>query len=171
MSLQKGTKTLLAATILSVGLTYGGVGASAVTTKFDKVQINLTYEQKQVGITEYSDTLRLKKVPYKKNGTTAKGFDASGFVQHVYGKFNVKLPRTSAEMQKVGKEVSKKNLKPGDLVFYNTTGKKTKKASFVGIYLGHNQISAVTVKKGVTIINLNDKYWSKLYLGAKRVIN
>ncbi|KMY56131.1 hypothetical protein AC623_08990 [Bacillus sp. FJAT-27231] len=106
-------------------------------------------------------------VPYKANGTTVKGFDASGYVQHVYKKFGVKLPRTSKDMFKAG--VKTTSLQPGDLVFYDTKNKTKKEVSFVGLYLGNQKFIAVTVKKGVSIQNMNDSYWKSKYMGAKKV--
>lgn len=107
--------------------------------------------------------------PYKWGGTTSKGFDASGYTQFVFKDSAAKLslPRTAKEQYQKGKAVAKKNLKEGDLVFFNTNGKDV---SFVGIYLGDNKFIAVTVSKGVTIQALTTKYWKDAYIGAKRVL-
>ncbi|OCA85517.1 hypothetical protein A8F94_11550 [Bacillus sp. FJAT-27225] len=112
---------------------------------------------------------RYSGTPYKWGGTTAKGFDASGFTQFVYKKSAAKitLPRSSKDQYKVGKAVAKKNLKEGDLVFFNTDGKGV---SFAGIYLGKNKFIAVTVNKGVSIQSMDTKYWKDRYVGAKRVL-
>lgn len=165
-------KGLAAASVLMAGLSFHSAGASAdvFTDTFGKLQPKLNVEQKLNVVIEYADALTHAKIKYKYGGTSEKGFDASGFVQHVYGKAGVKLPRTSAAMQQTGKTIQKKDLKPGDLVFFNTAGGSSKKASFVGIYAGHNQFFAVTVKKGVTVVKLTDSYWAKKYLGAKQVM-
>lgn len=107
--------------------------------------------------------------PYKWGGTSSKGFDASGYTQYVFKNSAAKmtLPRTAKDQYKVGKAVLKKNLKEGDLVFFQTSGKGV---SFVGIYLGDNKFIAVTVSKGVSIQSLNTKYWKDHYVGAKRVL-
>ena len=107
--------------------------------------------------------------PYKWSGTTPKGFDASGYTQYVYKKSaaNINLPRTSKDQYKAGKSVTKKNLKEGDLVFFNTDGKGV---SFVGIYLGKNKFIAATTSKGVSIQSMDLKYWKDRYVGAKRVL-
>ncbi|MGM7636777.1 C40 family peptidase [Bacillus sp. Hm123] len=136
------------------------------TTKAPAQQI--TKEQQTKNIIAYAK--KLKGTPYKQGGTTTKGFDASGYVQHVFAKNKVKLARSSAAMQKQGTNVALRKLKQGDLVFYNTTGKPSKKASFVGIYIGKNQFMGVSTKHGVTIIDMNNKYWKSKYLGAKRII-
>lgn len=59
-------------------------------------------------------------VPYVWGGTTPSGFDCSGFIQYVFAKHGINLPRTSAEQYNVGSSVSKANLKAGDLVFFTT---------------------------------------------------
>lgn len=107
--------------------------------------------------------------PYKWGGNTPKAFDASGFTQYVFktSAAKINLPHSSKEQYKLGKSVAKKNLKEGDLVFFNTSGKGV---SFVGIYLGNSQFIAVTVSKGVTTQSLNTKYWKDRYVGAKRVL-
>lgn len=104
---------------------------------------------------------------YVYGGTTTKGFDCSGFIGYVYKKAGVKLPRTSAAMYKTGKKVSKKNLKAGDLVFFNTSGKGV---SHVGIYIGNGKFAHSSSSKGVSVSKLNDPYyWGSKYIGAKRV--
>ncbi|OCA87079.1 C40 family peptidase [Pseudobacillus wudalianchiensis] len=128
----------------------------------------LTPEQQIKNITDYA--LKLKGVPFKVGGTTIKGFDASGYVQHVFGKYGVKLPRNSAEIYKKGVPVAKDKLKKGDLVFYNTTGKKGNTVSFVAIYLDKNQMIGVSTKSGVTIIDMNNNYWKTKFVGAKRIV-
>ncbi|MDQ0244819.1 hypothetical protein J2S09_002390 [Bacillus fengqiuensis] len=107
-------------------------------------------------------------VPYKYGGTTASGFDCSGFMQQVFKEVGVQLPRTAAEMYKTGTSVSKSNLQVGDLVFFNTTGKP---ASHAGIYIGSGQFIHASSSKGITISNLSDPYyWGPKYIGAKRVV-
>lgn len=121
---------------------------------------------------EVTEVAKLYKgAKYKWGGKTPKqGFDASGFTQFIYddSAADIKLPRTSKGQYKIGKAVSKKDLKEGDLVFFNTNGKGV---SFVGIYLEKGNFIAVTVSKGVSIQNMDSKYWKTTYVGAKRVLN
>ena len=77
------------------------------------------------------------------------------------------LPRTSAGMYSSGTSVSKRNLKAGDLVFFNTSGKGV---SHVGVYIGNGKFAHSSSSKGVSIAKLNDPYyWGSKYIGAKRV--
>lgn len=104
---------------------------------------------------------------YVYGGTSTKGFDCSGFIGYVYKNAGVTLPRTSAGMFATGESVSKKNLHPGDLVFFNTSGKGV---SHVGIYIGSGKFAHSSSSKGVSISKLNDPYyWGSKYIGAKRV--
>ncbi|KIL42530.1 hypothetical protein SD70_00125 [Gordoniibacillus kamchatkensis] len=103
--------------------------------------------------------------PYVWGGTKPGGFDCSGFVQYVYRRHGVELPRTSREMFAVGDDV--RELQPGDLVFFRTEGRN---ASHVGIYMGDNRFISATTSYGVHVANLNSTYWGPKYVGAKRVL-
>ncbi|WP_033543279.1 C40 family peptidase [Planococcus sp. CAU13] len=108
-------------------------------------------------------------VPYKWSGTTPSGFDCSGYVQFVFAKNGVSLPRTTGEMFNTGTSVSKSNLQVGDLVFFNTSGKGV---SHVGIYIGSNNFIHSSSSKGIMVSSINDPYyWGSKYIGAKRVKN
>lgn len=102
--------------------------------------------------------------PYVYGGTTTKGFDCSGFTQRVFSDLGIKLNRTSSSQYSQGTAVS--SLLPGDLVFFNTSGKGI---SHVGIYIGDNQFIHSSTSDGVIISGLGENYWSKRYVGAKRV--
>jgi len=106
-------------------------------------------------------------VPYVWGGSSPSGFDCSGFVQYVFGKHGISLPRTSREQYNVGTWVSKANLRPGDLVFYNTSGSGV---SHLGIYIGNGQFIHASTSKGVMISEISNSYWSARYYGARRVL-
>jgi murein DD-endopeptidase len=136
---------------------------SFVLTPIPQAEASVSWGQE---VTEVAK--RYVGTPYKWGGTTPKGFDASGFTQYVFKKSAAKisLPRTVKDQYKTGKAVQRKELKEGDLVFFNTNNKNV---SFVGIYLGKNTFIASTTK-GVRIQDLNLKYWNDRYAGAKRVL-
>ena len=115
-----------------------------------------------------STALSYKGVKYRFGGATPSGFDCSGFVMYVFDKNGVKLPRTADKQYEIGKRIqSKKDLKPGDLVFFETYEKG---ASHVGIYQGSGRFVHASSSRGVTITPLTDTYFGPRYLGARRVL-
>ncbi|MBD7984690.1 C40 family peptidase [Sporosarcina sp. Sa2YVA2] len=109
----------------------------------------------------------LKGIKYKYGGTTTAGFDCSGFIQYVFKKHDLNLPRTTSGMHATGVKVDKAELAAGDLVFFNTTGKGV---SHAGIYVGDGKFVHASTSKGVSVDALDDPYyWGKRYIGAKRI--
>jgi cell wall-associated NlpC family hydrolase len=109
--------------------------------------------------------LRFLGVPYVFGGTTASGFDCSGFVQHVFAMLGMALPRTADAQYDAGRPAIG-GPRPGDLVFFDTYGG----VSHVGIYLGHGQFVHASSSHGVEVSRLSESYWAARYVGAKRLI-
>lgn len=107
-------------------------------------------------------------VPYQFGGTTPSGFDCSGFIQYVFNKVGISLPRTSSEQYNVGVEVKREELKPGDLVFFKDTYKSG--ISHSGIYIGDDDFISATSSKGIAVASLNNSYWGPKFVKGKRVI-
>jgi cell wall-associated NlpC family hydrolase len=108
-------------------------------------------------------------IRYRRGGSSPEaGFDCSGFVGHVFREgLGLMLPRSSKEMSKSGEVIDREELRPGDLVFFNTMRKAF---SHVGIYLGDNQfVHAPRTGGRVRIEDLRDGYWMKRFNGARRV--
>jgi cell wall-associated NlpC family hydrolase len=108
-------------------------------------------------------------VPYKRGGNSEeKGFDCSGFVRYMYEKsVGLVLPRRAEEQAKVTEEINRSELKPGDLVFFNTMRRTF---SHVGIYIGDGKfIHAPRPGKSVRVDDMRDAYWQKRFNGARRV--
>ena len=122
------------------------------------------------GIEHIIDRARdLIGIRYRRSGDRPQtGFDCSGFVAYVYREgLGLVLPHRSREISKEGTPVGKDELKPGDLVFFNTMRRTF---SHVGIYLGdHMFIHAPRTGERVRIDNLQQHYWAKRYNGARRV--
>ncbi|MGZ8219559.1 C40 family peptidase [Methylomagnum sp.] len=112
--------------------------------------------------------LSLRGTPYVWGGESFEegGFDCSGFVQHVYKRHGIRLPRTARQMADALPALADQYRQPGDLVFFNTTGEPY---SHVGIYIGHDDfVHSSSAKHGVIVSNLNTPYWVDHFLGTRR---
>lgn len=106
---------------------------------------------------------------YVAGGSSPKGFDCSGFTTYVFKHFGISLNRASKGQIKNGVAVEKSKLQAGDLVIFNN--KSNSAIGHVGIYIGSGKfIHAANKKEGVTITELSMSYYSKRYVGARRVI-
>ncbi len=108
-------------------------------------------------------------VPYHYGGEShATGFDCSGLVAHVYREaFGIVLPHNTRAQSEAGTKITREELQPGDLVFYNTQGKPF---SHVGIYLGDGRfIHAPKTGSAVRVEDMHASYWAKRYSGARRI--
>lgn len=110
---------------------------------------------------------------YRFGGTTESGFDCTGFINFLFREeAGMTLPRSSREMINVQAPlVARNKLKPGDVLFFGTTGRRGR-VSHAGIYLGDDQFIHSSSRRsgGVRVDNLGDSYWSKTYIEAKRVL-
>lgn len=106
-------------------------------------------------------------VPYVFGGTSPYGFDCSGYVQYVFAKSGISLPRTADVQYEVGTPISTTDLVSGDLVFFSTY---TYGASHVGIYVGDGRFIHASSSRGVTVDSLGSSYWSSHYIGARRIL-
>lgn len=113
--------------------------------------------------------LTLLGTPYRYGGDEpATGFDCSGFVRYVFGKtLELQLPRRSEEIRKVGARTSLEDVRPGDLLFFNTLGQPW---SHVAIALGDGQFVHAPARGGqVRIERIEAPYWKTRFNGARRV--
>ncbi len=105
---------------------------------------------------------------YTRGGTSINGMDCSAFVQRVFRVFGIELPRTTREQYQVGYAVPRHSLRRGDLVFFKRGS--SHHPAHVGIYIGNNQFIHTSLKKGrVEVDNLENGYFSALFIGARRV--
>jgi len=115
------------------------------------------------------EAMSMLGIPYKYGGTSPDtGMDCSGLIQHIFKEaWGKELPRTAREMSHVGTKVDKKDLQPGDLVFFNTLRRRF---SHVGIYLGdHKFIHAPSTGSEVRIESMDIGYWKKRFSGSRRI--
>lgn len=113
--------------------------------------------------------LSLLGVNYRFGGTSPEsGLDCSGLVRHVFREtMGMMLPRRSEEISRAGADVGRQQLKPGDLVFFNTLRRAF---SHVGIYIGNNQFVHAPSSGGQVRVETMDKpYWLARFDGARRM--
>jgi len=103
---------------------------------------------------------------YRYGGKTVRGIDCSAFMQVISEfTFGWTLPRTAREQYLYMEGIRKEDLQEGDFVFFNTTGG----ISHVGMYLSNNKFIHSSSSQGVSIGDLNSQYWSKRFIGARRM--
>ena len=108
---------------------------------------------------------------YVLGGSGPSVFDCSGLTQYVYKQFGYTIRRTATQQLDNGVEVSKENLLPGDLVFFNSSGSSKARATHVGIYIGGGEfLHASSSKVGVIISSLNTPYYTRVYTTARRIL-
>jgi len=108
------------------------------------------------------------RTPYKSGGVDKNGIDCSGLVLAVYDDYNsTQLPRNTGKLYNKLKDVDHKKISYGDLVFFalNSSG-----VSHVGIYVGNNKFVHASKSRGVVIDSIKDKYYSKSFMGIRRVL-
>lgn len=109
-------------------------------------------------------------IRYVLGGNGNGGIDCSAYTMNVFRQMGINLPRTAAAQWRVGSPVSRRDLRAGDLVFFNTMGRT---ASHVGIYLGDGMMANANSYKGRTVVEplFSNSYWANRYDGARRVLN
>jgi cell wall-associated NlpC family hydrolase len=111
--------------------------------------------------------VRFVGTPYRRGGDTPGGFDCSGLVHYVFGLHGIGVPRSVAELQQAGARVTRRDLRPGDLVFFATAGPKI---SHVGIVIGDEQFVHAPSRRGtVRVEPLTSPYWARRYVTSRRI--
>ncbi len=116
-----------------------------------------------------SDQLvKWRGTPYRYGGLSRSGIDCSGFVYRTYReRFGIQLPRTTRQQSDLGTRIRKKDLLPGDLVFFKTGWGEG--GLHVGIYDTQNQFIHASTSRGVMRSSLNNVYWRKVFWQARRL--
>jgi len=127
-----------------------------------------TYLVKQLIYT----ALEYEGVRYKGGGTTRAGMDCSGLVTTVFKTFDISLPRSSFDIAKVGKKLSKNEIQKGDLMFFKTNGRSV--INHVGMVteVKSDEILFIhaSVQRGVIISSTKEPYYQRTFAQANRVL-
>lgn len=108
-----------------------------------------------------------KGTPYRMGGNTMRGIDCSGFARHIYSSlFSLNVPRSSREFMSTGQRIDKDELKPGDLIVFSPRSYPR----HVGIYIGNNKFIHASRNRGVSMADLDQRYWKRAFRMARRLI-
>ncbi|KWX70060.1 C40 family peptidase [Paenibacillus jilunlii] len=151
--------TIGLSTLMATGAGTAPVAAASVSSSTGQKIVNLG--KKYMGV----------RYEFGASTSSTRTFDCSSFTKYIFGKYGVKLPRTSSAQSKVGRAVSKANLKVGDLVFFSSGSRANgSNVTHVAVYIGNGKILHTYGSPGVTISDLNSGNWKRTYLKARRVL-
>lgn len=128
-----------------------------------KVRVYESSQEMRNSVVELSISLIGK--PYALGGKGPEKFDCSGLIYYVFKSVNINLPLSTDKLVKVGIEVSRENLMPGDLVFF-----KIQKDLHAGIMINKDEFIHASKSKGVAVDSLRSFYWEKNVFTFRSVI-
>ena len=163
---------VLVSLLLASSLFVGGMTAPSAAESIRKPEEQQSFFERYTNAAQdvILQGLKLVGVRYRWGGNDEdSGLDCSGFVRLVFkDSTGTSLPRTAREMSEVGQQVDANQLKPGDLVFFNTMRRTF---SHVGIYLGDNHFLHAPRKGAeVRVESMDSSYWMTRYNGARRIL-
>jgi len=117
----------------------------------------------------YAEASMWLGTPYRYSGTTRNGIDCSGLVLRIFKNvYNKNVSRSTSGLEKDARNISKKNLKAGDLVFF-ATGSNKKKITHVGIFLKDGYFVHSSTTRGVIISHLTEDYYRQRWKKGGRL--
>lgn len=144
---------------------------SSIIKKYSTKENNKNLTPEQISGREkiLMEIIKYIDTPYQYGGNTQDGIDCSAFTQSVFDKtLSIELQRSARDQYQEGNEVGDKDdLQFGDLVFFNT--RRRVKPGHVGIYIGNHLFAHASSRNGVTVSSLDEDYYSKRFMGARRV--
>ena len=163
---------LLRLLLVALPLLASCAGPSGQSRNVDAIETPITAKREPADRAEelVFFALAFLDVNYRYGGTDPQtGWDCSGYVLHIFKNgIGVTLPRTSVAMSERGESIRRTELKPGDLVFFNTLKRAF---SHVGIYIGDNRfIHAPSSGKAVQISDMEARYWAQRFDGGRRIV-
>lgn len=133
-------------------------------TKYNKVTAT-TGKAKKV----LKEAHRFMGTPYKYGGTTRRGMDCSGLLLNAYKAANIDLPRVSRDQAESGRKIRLAKVKPGDALFFKTSGSKINHTGIVDHIVGDEVFFIhASSSRGVMVSSLENSYWKKRFVKAVR---
>lgn len=163
--------------------TVGYIAKSQIVHRDDKYYVNCDAESEHtrwMTYTDHAEVLALRHSltalarkqlgsRYVLGGSRPGTFDCSGLTYYLYGKHSIGLHRTASQQLQDGIVVSREGVQVGDLIFFREPGTVTA-ASHVGIYIGNNKMIH-SASAGVIVTDLDEGYYLRNYLCARRIVN
>lgn len=113
-------------------------------------------------------------VPYRHGGVSAKGFDCSGFTSTVFQEFGFPMPRTTTGQANLGIDIELSEVKRGDLLFFKGRNATSNRIGHVALVTdssnGDIMFIHASVSKGITVDSIEQKYYKKRIIKAKRLV-
>lgn len=144
------------------------------THQIEKISKKIGFQVQEESLEQYlplyTEAIKWLGVRYKRSGMGANGMDCSGLTSVIYKNvFDKKLVRSSIDMSKsIDQEIDKKDLQPGDLVFFKTRNRS--RINHVGVFLGGEKFVHASCGKGVIISSLNEPYYKRAWSKGGRMI-
>ena len=136
-----------------------------------KINANTKPTEEAENIVKYAKTFDGTR--YKYGGTTKRGMDCSGLIYTSYNKYDVNVPRTTADLKNAGSWVDLKEINVGDLIFF-ATKKNSRRVNHVGIVTnvrkGNVEFIHASSSRGVMVSSLTERYWYFAFVQARRVL-
>lgn len=144
-------------------------------TILEQIEFSNLKQQQKTRVQEILDyAFQFRGVPYRHGQSSPRGFDCSGFTSYVFKRFGISLDRTSSGQIYDGKRVSRSDLQPGDLVFFNgrAVGKRIGHVGIVTQVNDDNTFKFIhaACSRGITESHSSETYYSRRYMGACRVV-
>ncbi|OYU82354.1 MAG: glycoside hydrolase [Flavobacterium sp. BFFFF1] len=119
-----------------------------------------------------NNALAFVGVRYHGGGTTTAGMDCSGMVTAVFNIFDIKLPRSSNDMAKVGEKLDRKDVRTGDLIFFRTNGKSVINHVGMVVEVKDDEIKFVhsSTQSGVIVSSTKEPYYQRTFAQVNRVV-
>lgn len=143
-----------------------------VLEQIENSNLKMSQKSRVQEILDYA--FQFRGVPYRHGQSSPRGFDCSGFTSYVFKRFGISLDRTSGGQISDGKRVSRSELQPGDLVFFNgrAVGKRIGHVGIVTQVNDDNTFKFIhaACSRGITESHSTETYYSRRYMGACRVV-
>jgi cell wall-associated NlpC family hydrolase len=159
-----GLLPLLALVALFAVATLGMPAAATALDRPDPRPPSMEASEPTLGERAAAYAVKVVGVPYRWAGTSPEsGFDCSGLVYWAYGQVGVSVPHSSYALYSTGKRVSRSQLKPGDVLFFDGLG-------HVGMYLGSGRmVHAPETGRNVEVVKLARSHYGSRIVGARRI--